>query len=128
MLGCNTELTDIIVEFKGKVESLEPELIPKMFLAKIKSFDGDYEVEMDLHKDLVIYEPGTEIEVTISKDTPEYKEGEDFVGYGTVVSTKEEDGKFAALVSMGGLLFIIRSKKKLNINPVEKVYIKISKL
>ena len=121
-------MTDTVVEFKGKVESVEPELIPKMFLARIRSLDGDYEVEMDLHKDLVLYEPGAEVEVTVSRSLPQYKDGEDFVGRGTVVTMREEGDKNAVLISIGGLLFIIRSKEKLGLNPTEKVYIKVSRV
>lgn len=120
-------MADTIVEFKGRVESVEPELIPKMFLARIKSLDGNYEVEMDLHKDLVVYGPGTEVEVTVSRSLPKYKDGEDFVGRGTVVTMKDEGGKKAVLISIGGLLFIIRTGEKLELTPTEKVYVKVSR-
>ncbi|WP_269082823.1 DNA-directed RNA polymerase subunit G [Pyrodictium occultum] len=118
----------MIAQFRGRVESVERELIPRMFLARIKSLDGVYEVEMDIHRDLVVYEPGTEVEVTVSRELPAYKDGEDLVGRGTVVSMKDEGGRKAVLISLGGLLFILRSSKELDVKPTEKLYVKVSKL
>ena len=119
---------DTIVNFTGIVESVEKELIPKLYIGRIRSDDDEYLVEMDLHKDLKVYEPGTRVEVTISKSTPGYQDGVDLVARGTVVSTRSEGGYTAYLVSIGGLLFVLRSKKKLDLAPTEKLYIKISEV
>ncbi len=117
-----------VVNFTGTVESVEKELIPRLYIGRIKSDNGEYLVEMDLHKDLKVYEPGTRVEVTISKTMPNYKDGVDLVAKGTVVSIRNDGDYTAYLISIGGLLFILKSKKKLDLAPTEKLYIKITEV
>jgi len=119
---------NIVVNFTGTVESVEKELIPRLYVGRIKSDNGEYLVEMDLHKDLKVYEPGTRVEVTVSRSTPNYQDGVDLVAKGTVVSIRNEGDYIAYLISIGGLLFILKSKKKLNLAPTEKLYIKVAEI
>ena len=119
---------NIVVNFTGVVESIEKELIPRLYIGRIKSDNGEYLVEMDIHKDLKTYEPGTRVEVTISRTTPNYQDGVDLVAKGIVVSIRNEGDYTAYLVSIGGLLFILKSKKKLSLAPTEKLYIKITEI
>lgn len=122
-------MSTAIVAFKGTVVSVERELIPKMYIARIRSDDGAYEVEMDTHEDLIVFREGEAVEVVVSKSVPEYRDGVDFVGRGTVVSKRKEgDNRYAVLISIGGLLFIVRSSSELPIMPTEKVYVKVAPL
>ncbi|BEP18589.1 hypothetical protein PYJP_19410 [Pyrofollis japonicus] len=118
-----------IVKFTGIVEDIEKELIPRLFIARIKSDDNEYIVEMDMHKDLILFNKGSRVEVVLSRSTPSYRDGVDFVGVGTVVSKrKEDDNSIAFLVSIGGLLFKIKSRKELDLEPTERIYVKIAPL
>ncbi|ABM80331.1 DNA-directed RNA polymerase subunit G [Hyperthermus butylicus] len=117
---------EAIVAFEGTVVSVEPELIPKLYVTRIKSNNGEYEVEMDTHSELIVFKEGDNVLVELSRSVPEYRDGVDFVGRGTVVSIKRDGETYAALISMGGLLFIIRSRKELDLAPVEKVYVKVA--
>jgi DNA-directed RNA polymerase subunit G len=117
-----------LLSFTGSVVSVEKELIPKMYVARIVSDDGAYEVEMDTHEDLIVFKEGDRVEVEVSRDVPEYRDGVDFVGRGTVVSKRREKDKHAMLISIGGLLFIVRTSSELPIMPTEKVYVKVAPL
>ena len=117
-----------LVSFEGEVVDVEKELIPKMFIARIRSSDGSYEVEMDTHSDLIVFEKGSRVLVEITRGVPDYRDGVDFVGRGTVVSKRVEGEKHATLISIGGLLFIIRTPKELPVLPTDKVYVKVAPL
>jgi len=117
-----------VVSFTGVVESVEKELIPRLYIGRIVSDDGKYVVEMDLHSELIVFKPGTRVEVTLTRDIPSYKDGVDLVARGTIVSIKSENEYTSYLISIGGLLFILKSKDSLNLSPTEKVYIKISEI
>jgi len=115
-----------IVSFTGTVEAVEKELIPRLYLGRIRSNDNEFIVEMDMHSDLVVYKPGTQVVVELSRTKPQYREGIDFVAKGTLVSIKRENDYISYLISIGGLLFILKSRKELNISPTEKIYIKVA--
>jgi len=117
-----------LVSFRGSVVSVEKELIPKMYITRIVSDDGSYEVEMDTHEDLIVFRGGDQVEVEVSREVPQYRDGIDFVGRGTVISKRAEGGKHATLISIGGLLFIVRTPNELPILPTEKVYVKVAPL
>jgi DNA-directed RNA polymerase subunit G len=117
-----------IVKFTGTVEDIEKELIPRLFIARIRSDDSEYIVEMDMHKDLILFNKGSRVEVVLSRATPSYKDGIDFVGVGTVVSKRKEDDTTAFLISIGGLLFKIKSRKELSLEPTERIYVKVAPL
>jgi DNA-directed RNA polymerase subunit G len=115
-----------LLSFRGSVVSVEKELIPKMYITRIVSDDGSYEVEMDTHEDLITFKEGDRVEVELSRDIPQYRDGVDFVGRGTVVSKRVQNSKHATLISIGGLLFIVKTPEELPILPTEKVYVKVA--
>ncbi|HIC98363.1 MAG TPA: hypothetical protein EYP08_01525 [Pyrodictiaceae archaeon] len=117
-----------IVYFKGVVESLTRELIPKIYLAKIKDDKGKYIVEMDLHEELFIVPEGARVEFSISKEVPNYRDGVDFLGRATFVSRRKVNDHNQYLFSIGGLLVVVTTKEELDIKPIEKVYIKLAQI
>ncbi|MET1128199.1 MAG: DNA-directed RNA polymerase subunit G [Thermoproteota archaeon] len=119
----------VIARFKARVEQVEKEAIPKLYRTLAKSLRGGYEAEFDAHEDLVVYSPSDEIEVTLSTTLPSYREGVDFLGVGYVASKRQLDGGGEeVLISIGGLVFKLKSlKRQLNLNPMDKVYVKISR-
>jgi len=119
-------MNEPLFKTKGRVVDVRKQVIPRMYVVTVKGDDAL--IEFDAHEDLVVYREGTEVEVTISKEKPDYREGTDFVGHGTVASVKESEGKQAILISVGGLLFIIETTRKLGIAPTDKVYVKIAEL
>ncbi len=112
-----------IVEFEGRVTRVEKELIPKMHVARIEDPNGDYVVEMDLHEDLFMLQEGETVVFRVERELGEYRDGVDLVGRATVASMKKEGDRYAYLLSIGGLLVVIRSAKKLDLTPTEKVYV-----
>ncbi|MET1101252.1 MAG: DNA-directed RNA polymerase subunit G [Pyrodictiaceae archaeon] len=117
-----------IVEFTGKVKDVERELIPRLYKAHIVSARGDYEVYMDLHEDLVMYNVGDKLLVGLYRDLPSYVNGVDLVMRARLVSRKESEGSYTYLFSAGGLLFMLTSKRReLELEPLQLVYIKVSR-
>ncbi len=122
-------MTKPLLEFRGRVVSIERELIPKMHLCRIESDDKKIIVEMDLHEDIVLYNIGDELYFALYRENPVYIEGKDFVGKATVASIKEGEDKYSILLSIGGLLTVIHISKsiKLELTPTEKIYLVVSR-
>ncbi len=118
-----------VIELEGKVVKLEKSLIPNVVIANVEC--SSCFVKFDLTKQLLVFEEGDVIKLTISKEKPEYEFGKDFVGWGHVVGIKKgEGGKLKLLISLWGYLFVIESSDNSLISrfsPMDKVYIKISK-
>lgn len=121
-------MTMAIVHFKGVVESLTRELIPKIYLARIRDDEGKYVVEMDLHEELFVVPKGAKVEFSISREKPDYRDGIDFLGRATFVTKRKIDEHNQYLFSIGGLLVIVTTKEELDIKPVEKVYVKLAQI
>jgi len=117
-----------LVSFKGVVKDLVRETIPRILFARIESDDGRYVVEMDMHRDLVVYPVGTRVEFVLSRELPDYRDGVDFVARATYVTSREEDGERKYLFSIGGLLVVLHTSEELPITPTEKFYVKLAKL
>ncbi len=115
-----------VVEIKGVVKAVAKQLIPKMYVTVVEDNDGNI-VEFDTHSDLVLYREGEQLSILVSQDKPDYQEGEDFLGRGTIVSIKREGDKYRMLVSIGGLLFMFTLNSEPPFQPTEKVYIKITR-
>lgn len=128
LLPENWVLSMTIVYFKGVVESLTRELIPKIYLAKIRDNEGKYMVEMDLHEELFVVPEGARVEFSVSREIPDYRDGIDFLGRATFVSKRKVDEHNQYLFSIGGLLVIITTKEELDVKPVEKVYVKLARI
>jgi len=118
-----------LVSFRGVVKGLHRETIPKILLARIESDDGRYTVEMDMHRDLVVYPEGSRVEFVLSRELPEYRDGVDFVARATFVTVREaEGGAKKYLFSIGGLLLILYTAEELPIQPTEKLYVKLARI
>ncbi len=118
-----------VVSFEGRVESLEQERIPEILLATITPIDGrECEVQMDEHKELFVTPEGSRVLFQLTRDLPEYKDGVDFVGRATVVTVREREGVWEHILSIGGLLVVIRCKDRLPITPTEKLYVRVAPL
>ncbi len=124
---CGMEERSIVV--KGSVSDVRKQVIPKMYVTTVQGEDGSI-VEFDTHEELVTFNVGDRVEVVFSTRMPDYREGEDFLGRGTVVSLREEAGRRSMLVSVGGLLFIYTAPEGGDIPfmPTEKVFVKVAKL
>jgi len=118
----------MIIHFKGTVESLDRELIPRVYLARIRDDEGKYVVEMDLHEELFVVPEGAKVEFSISREMPDYRDGIDFLGRATFVSKRKVNEYNQYLFSMGGLLVVITTKEEINVKPVEKVYVKLAQI
>ncbi len=115
-----------VVEIRGVVKAVVKQLIPKMYVTVVEDADGNV-VEFDTHSDLVLYREGEQLTILVSRDKPDYREGEDFLGRGTIVSIKREEDKYRMLVSIGGLLFMFALNSEPPFQPTDKVYIKITR-
>ncbi len=113
----------VILRFEGKVTRVERELIPKIWLVRIEDDKGQYTIEMDAHEDVLKLREGDRVVFRLEKELQKYRDGIDFVGRATVASMKKEDSGWAYLLSIGGLLVVIHSKKQLELYPTEKVYV-----
>ncbi len=119
-----------LLEFEGIVEKVEKELIPKLHRAQIVSSDKSISVEMDLHEELVVYSQGERLRIGLYREVPEYREGEDLVmvAYHTAYRKVDEETE-EHLFSAGGLLFKIRlPSDRIEVEPLQKVYIKVSRI
>ena len=121
-------MVETIVDFTGRVESLEQERIPEILLATLVSDDGRIRVMMDWHKELFVLPEGARLRFRVTRDIPDYRDGVDFLGRATVVKVKEEEGKWRHLLSIGGLLVVIETGERLPLNPLDKVYVHIQPL
>lgn len=121
-------MAEPLLKAKARVIDVRKQVIPRMYAVTAETEDGTV-FEFDSHEDLVTYKVGDELNIELSRDIPEYRDGIDFVGRGTVASIREEDNRLSVLISIGGLLFIVRTAPgKLQLKPTEKVYVKIAKL
>ncbi len=119
-----------LLDFRGKVVEVRKQLIPKMYVTVVEDDSGKARIEFDTHQDLVVYREGERLQVTISKEVPEYREGEDYVVRATLVSTRQNEGGGSAyLFSAGGLLFIVELREgSLDVIPTEKYFIRIARV
>ncbi len=130
------EISDGKVVLQGKISKIERSKIPKVFIITIDC--GDVKASMDLVKDLVIFNEGETVELTLSREKPQYKEGRDLVIWGYIMSKKKQLLKelqpktiHKLLVSLWGFLLVIESESEDLCNAfsiMDKVYLKIRTL
>ncbi len=121
--------TEELLSFEGRVESLEQERIPEIMLATITPLLGEgCEVQMDQHKELFITPEGSRVLFQVTRSVPEYRDGVDFVGRATVVTVRQREDFWEHILSIGGLLVVIRCRERLPLQPTEKVYIRVAPL
>ncbi len=130
------KLSEGYIEVEGLVKSIEKSSIPTVVIIQIDC--GDVKIKMDLVRKLLVFDEGDKVKVVISKSRPDYREGEDFVAWGYVMSKKKErkviNGMrkdiYKLLISLWGYLVVLESESDelLNaFNYMDKVYMKISK-
>jgi len=130
------EISDGKIVLQGKISKIERSKIPKVFIITIDC--GDVKVNMDLVKDLMIFREGETVELTLSREKPQYQEGRDLVIWGYIMSKKKQLLKepqpkmiHKLLVSLWGFLLVIETENEDLCNAfsiMDKVYLKIRTL
>jgi len=120
-----------LIEAEGIVRKIEKSLIPKVYILSIDC--DEISIKLDLVKDLLIFDEGDRVDVLISHEKPKFKEGQDLVIWGYVLSKKktlssEKPNKL--LISLWGYLLVIETLRSDIIDAfdyLDKVYFKLSK-
>ena len=120
-----------LIEAEGMVKKIEKSLIPKVYILSIDC--DEISIKLDLVKDLLIFDEGDRVNVLISHEKPKFKEGQDLVIWGYVLSKKktlsgEKPNKL--LISLWGYLLVIETLRSDIIDAfdyLDKVYFKLSK-
>ncbi len=120
-----------LIEAEGIVKKIEKSLIPKVYILSIDC--DEISIKLDLVKDLLIFDEGDRVDVLISHEKPKFKEGQDLVIWGYVLSKKktlssEKPNKL--LISLWGYLLVIETLRSDIIDAfdyLDKVYFKLSK-
>ncbi len=117
----------ILLREECKIETIEKSLLPYIYIinAKCENFD----LKMDIHEEVLIFEPNNVVEFSISTDKPKCNTSTDFCGTGNVVSIKGNDVN-KLIVSIGGFLLVLFSNNidfTNKFKPLMKVYIKLSR-
>ncbi len=130
------EINNGKVVLQGKVRKIERSKIPKVFIAVIDC--GNVKASMDLVKDLMIFKEGDAVELSLSREKPQYQEGKDLVIWGYVMGKKKQLLKdpqprivHKLLVSLWGFLLVMESESEDLCNAfsiMDKVYLKIKTL
>ncbi len=130
------EISDGKIVLQGKISRIERSKIPKVFIITIDC--GNVKANIDLVKDLMIFKEGETVELTLSHEKPDYREGKDLVIWGYVMSKKKQLLKeprpkiiHKLLVSLWGFLLVIESENESLCNAfsiMDKVYLKIRTL
>ncbi len=130
------EISDGKIVLQGKISKIERSKIPKVFIITIDC--GDVKANIDLVKDLMIFKEGEAVELSLSREKPQYQEGKDLVIWGYVMSKKKQLLKepqpkmiHKLLVSLWGFLLVIESENENLCNAfsiMDKVYLKIRTL
>lgn len=84
-------------------------------------------VTMDIHRELLVFREGDELDMVVSKDLPSYKDGQDFCARGVVVSIKDGGDGPRVVISLWGYLVIIRPRDRsmideLGLKPTDEIY------
>ncbi|MEM0439791.1 MAG: hypothetical protein DJ555_05015 [Desulfurococcaceae archaeon] len=112
------------IRSRVKVLSIKDSRIPGV---KIIELGGDeLSITMDLHRELITFREGEELEMVTSKNLPKYKDGVDLCARGVVVSIKDKDQK-RIVISLWGYLVIIKPNDpsildKLDLKPSDEIY------
>lgn len=116
-----------VLEFKGIVKSIKKGEVAHIEVITIASDDESYEIFLDVHEKLRVFNKGDKVVFAIHGSRPRFNP-DDFVGKGTVFKLSKENGHHKLLISIGGLLLMLKSKEKINkIKVGDEVYVKISK-
>jgi hypothetical protein len=116
------------IELICNVENMKDSYIPDIKIMEMNC-ENNVKIKMDIHRRVNIFKVGDSILFTISKTTPQYNEGKDFVAHGYIISKRIEGNNLAMYVSLWGFLIILalqNSEKIADFNTMDKVYVKIS--
>ena len=89
---------------EGKVIDISKSTIPYTNIMKIECDDGK-KVEMLIHEELLNFKLKEKVEVIISDELPQYKNGVDLCGRGMFY--KDEKDKKRKFFSIGGFLTVV---------------------
>ena len=129
------KVSDGRLEVRGRVVKITKSLIPQVVILDVKNDNA--RVKMDIMKNLLMLGEGSEVLVSVSREKPKYREGEDFVAWGYVISKRRAaegvgEGKTInkLLISLWGFLLVVESGLNEILNAfsqMDKVYLKLSK-
>lgn len=120
-----------MLSVRGRVVEVKRAIIPSTYIAEIRVKGKPMTIYLDLLEDVYMLSKGDDVSVVISRELPEYKEGEDFVARGKVFSIKEDKREGKVLISMGGLIAKIvypKDRVKMPFKMLDEVFVKVSKL
>ncbi len=118
-----------ILSIRGKVESVEPAKIPKIYLYRIASSKKDVEAAMEIHEDLKIADDGDKVALEVFEGKPRRISEKDFVGRGYLLKVIRENEKVKYVFSIGGFIMTLLMKEEVHELKADKeYYIRLQKL
>lgn len=115
--------------YRHECEVLEVEHLkmPKVYRLKCSCSD-EVEIVFEMHEELMKVGEGARVIVDIDASREECLE-RDFCGRAHVVSISELDDKYRVVLSIGGLLVIVKNLvERPSMEPVQEVYVGLSVL
>jgi hypothetical protein len=125
------DIKDGLLGCRGFVKSIEASKLPNVVIVNIECEDAN--ARLDVLKDLLTFKEGGKVDLILTKERPDYNDGEDLVMWGYVMSKKvrrtPEKKINKLLVSLWGYLLVLESSKDIldSFSIMDKVYLKISK-
>lgn len=114
-----------MLSYKCKVVNIETLRLPHVY--RINSVCDEIELVIEMHDEIIEVRKDEEIYVEIGIEKEKCLEHE-FCGKAHVVSISKFDKKYRAILSIGGLLVILKSlSKKPRLKPVQELYIGFSR-
>ncbi len=128
----DTRIDEGLLQCMGTVREVTESKLPNVFVVSVDC--GKIALRFDVFKDLLMVKEGDDVSVVLSRERPEFNEGEDLVLWGYIMSKKRsfEGGKTInkLLVSLWGYLLIAESEEDL-LSPfsiMDRVYFKLAKI
>ncbi|MEM2024688.1 MAG: DNA-directed RNA polymerase subunit G [Desulfurococcaceae archaeon] len=109
------------MQFKCVITEVTPLRLPKVY--RVKGLCGDVEVEIEFHEDM-LKKPSVNstlnLDISGSREIcqPHY-----FCAHGHVISNAQLGDLYRVVVSLHGLLLVLRSKERFNLNAMDHVYL-----
>ncbi len=125
------DIKDGLLGCIGSVKGVESSKLPNVVIVNIECEDAN--IRFDVLKDLLTFEEGSKVNLTLSRERPDYNDGEDLVMWGYVMSKKvrrtSEKSINKLLISLWGYLLVFESPKDIldSFSVMDKVYLKVSK-
>lgn len=114
-----------LTDYECSVMDVEKLKLPKVYRAHAKC--GDMDMDIEMHEDLMVLNKDDEITVSVTGDKEYCLEGE-FCGKGYVVSTTQLDDTYRVVISIGGLLLVLKNlSKPPELGVMEEIYVRISR-